>query len=208
MAGHGQFVQVGAFVGIFERFTQRQRQHVAQVRQQVVMGGIGYAAVEVEIGLQQVFRGRCGLHAQVGFVNRLDFCVRGMLRSQCCNSRFDDCAHTGQQVEEFILRRTLHHPVQHIRVQQVPFASGLDHRADTRSRVDQPLGDQNPCGFAQYRAADGVLFTEQRFGRQLFVRLETAGYDLHAQFLDNARVHAFSVGRLSIIHESAIGSWQ
>jgi hypothetical protein len=39
------------------------------------------------------------------------------------SGRFDDAAHAGQHIEEFILRTALHQPVQHVRVEHVPFAA-------------------------------------------------------------------------------------
>ncbi|MMZ65645.1 hypothetical protein D1872_280630 [compost metagenome] len=90
--------------------------------------------------------------------------------------------------------------MQHVRVEHVPFPTRLDHGADPRARVHQALGDQNPRGFAQYRPADGIFLTQQGFGGQFVVRQETSGDDLHAQFLDDARVHAFAVGGFAVIH--------
>jgi len=189
----GQLVQVGPLVGMTQGLAQRQRQHVAQVCEQVVVGGVSDAAVEIQIGLQHVIDRSGRFHALVGLADRCDLGVGGMLGGQrrCC--RFDDGAHAGQQGEEFVLRRALHDPMQDVRVEHVPFTARLDHRAHPRLGIHQTLGHQDPGGFAQHRAADRILFTQQGFGGQAVVGLEATGDDLHPQFLDDPRVHAFAI---------------
>ncbi len=86
------------------------------------------------------------------------------------------------------------------RIEHVPVLARLDHGADPRAGIHQALGDQDPGGFTQHRPADRILFAQQRFGGQFVVRQETSRDDLHAQFLDDARVHAFAVGGFAVIH--------
>jgi hypothetical protein len=64
--------------------------------------------------------------------------------------------------------------VQHVRIEDVPLAAWFDHCADTRTRIDQPLGYQHPRSFAQHGPTDGIFFTEQGFGGELVVRFEAA----------------------------------
>ena len=169
------------------------------------MSCVGDPAVKIQVGLQQRFGRLCMLHALIGFADRGDFIIGGMLGSESGYSRLDNAAHAGQQGKELVLWRTLHQPVQHIGVEHVPFTARLDHGAHPGPGIHQPLGHQHPRGFTQYRAADGIFFAQQGFGGQLVIGFKTSGNNLHAEFLNDARVHAFALGRLTVIHWEQVG---
>ena len=168
------------------------------------MGCVGNPAVKVQVGLQQLFRAGGTFHALVGFMDRCHIFCSCMLGCERCHGGLDNTAHGGQQAKKFILGRGLQQPVQHIRVEHVPLAAWFDHGTHPRPGVHQAFGNQHPGGFAQYRAADRIFGAEQGFGRQFVIGFEAPGDNLQAEFLNDARVHAFAVGGLTIIHGAQV----
>jgi hypothetical protein len=73
----------------------------------------------------------------------------------------------GEQVDR---EAPFEHPAQHVGIEQVPLAVGLDDRALARAGADQALGGQHLDRLARDRAADPVRFGQFGLGRKtLFV---------------------------------------
>ena len=62
-------MQIRPLIGMLQRLGNRYRQHVAQVRQQIIVRRIGNAAMKIQVRLQQCFRRRRRFHALVGFAD-------------------------------------------------------------------------------------------------------------------------------------------
>ncbi len=193
----------GQLAAELDRLAQRQRQHVADVGQQVVVGGLGDAAVERQVGLQQ-FVGRARrFHAGVGLGDALQLLVAGHLRRQRRGGRLEHAAHGHQRLDELRRRLRLDQPVQHVGVEQVPLAARPHDRAGALARQHQALGDQHAHRLAQHRAADVVLREQRGLGRQPVARLELARDDAHAQVAHDARVHALALGLVPVVAMTA-----
>ncbi|CAI8951533.1 hypothetical protein EMIT0196P_60163 [Pseudomonas chlororaphis] len=202
--GQAEALDVGAAVGDADGLAQRQRQHVAHVGEQVVAGGVGDRPVKIQVGLQELLVGLGRLHGLVGFLDHRDVRVGRGGGGHGGDFRLEDAAHAGQGVEELAVRRRLHQPGQHVRVQQVPFRPWPHHRADPWLGVHQALGTEHPGGFAQHRAADLVFLTQRCLQGQSIFRLEASGDDVHAQILNDPGMHALTgFGRLVIHNREA-----
>ncbi|SPO54715.1 protein of unknown function [Pseudomonas sp. JV551A1] len=205
--GQGEFVEIGALVGIAHRLAQCHRQHVAQVGQQVVVGGVGDAGVEVQVRLQAFFMVACGFHALVGLGDRIDILGAGVGGGQRGGSGLDDPAYAAQHVEEFLLWCGLHQPMQYVGVEHVPVVARPDQGTYPWAGLDQALGGKGAHGLAEHRPADRVGFAQAGLGRQLLPGCELAGDDLDAKVLDQGGVHALARGGLAVVHVGRGGSF-
>jgi hypothetical protein len=127
---------------------------------------------------------------------------RAVARRQERRPRLEAQPHLEDVLDDLGVELRLQPPLQHVAVQQVPFAEGQHPGAGLRRHLDQPLARQALDRLAQGGPADAVGLAQLALDRQRIVRPELAGHDAHAQAVRDLGAHRPDQHHLAFQHQT------